>query len=79
MKKNFIHVLFIIYFFSIEKSFASSQGKILLKVENEIISDLDLVFSVSLEIVWKQNLKLLDNFLNKSSMYSMLIFFENSM
>ena len=41
MKKNFIHVLLIIYFFSAEKSFAS-EGKILLKVENEIITNFEV-------------------------------------
>lgn len=41
MKKIFIHVLFIIYFFSAEKSFAT-QGKILLKVENEIITNFEV-------------------------------------
>ena len=41
MKKNFIHVLLIIYFFSAEKSFAS-EGKILLKVENEIFTNFEV-------------------------------------
>ena len=42
MKKKIFYVLFIICFFSVEKSFADSQGKILLKVENEIITNFEV-------------------------------------
>ncbi len=42
MKKIFINAFLIIYIFSAEKSLASSQGKILLKVENEIITNFEV-------------------------------------
>ena len=42
MKKFFINFFFIIYFFSVENSLASSQGKIVLKVENEIITNFEV-------------------------------------
>lgn len=42
MKKKIFYVLFVICFFSVEKSFADSQGKILLKVENEIITNFEV-------------------------------------
>tara|TARA_B100000575_G_scaffold263140_1_gene238048 strand:- start:216 stop:1136 length:921 start_codon:yes stop_codon:yes gene_type:complete len=42
MRKIFIHTLFVIYIFSTEKSLAGSQGKILLKVENEIITNFEV-------------------------------------
>ena len=42
MKNFFIYFFFIIYLFSLEKILASSQGKILLKVENEIITNFEV-------------------------------------
>ena len=42
MKNFFINFFFITYLFSLEKTLASNQGKILLKVENEIITNFEV-------------------------------------
>ena len=42
MKNFFIYFFFITYLFFLEKTLASSQGKIILKVENEIITNFEV-------------------------------------
>ena len=42
MKNFFIYFIFIAYLFTLEKALASSQGKIILKVENEIITNFEV-------------------------------------
>ena len=78
MKNFFINFFFIIYLFSLEKILASSQGKILLKVENEIITNYEVKNKI-LTLLLLSNQELNQQNINKYKKEVLNILIENKL
>lgn len=78
MKKIFINFFFIVYFFSQEKTFASSQGKIVLKVENEIITNFEVKNKI-LTLLLLSNLELNQQNIDRYKKQVLNILIENKL